>query len=152
MNSAYHLAQINIGRLLAPMEDPRIKDFTQALPAINLLAESSDGFIWRLKDETDNATSIQAFSDPLVIVNMSVWESLEALQNYAFQSGHAQYLRRRREWFEPMQTAHLALWWIPKGHKPTLEEAKERLRHLDTHGDSEFAFTFRKTFSAPTQP
>lgn len=145
----YHLAQLNIGRLVAPLEDPQIKDFAQALAAMNLLAESSDGFVWRLKDEIGNATTIQVFPDPLMIVNMSVWESLETLQHYAYQSGHVQYLRRRREWFEPIQSAHLVLWWIPQGHTPTLDEAKERLHHLDTHGDSEFAFTFRKVFSAP---
>ncbi len=148
----YHLAQINIARLVAPMDDPRIKDFAQAIAAINLLAESSDGFLWRLKDETGNATSIQVFDDPLLIVNMSVWESLEALQHYAFQSGHAQYLRRRREWFETMTTPHLALWWIPEGHTPTLEEAKQRLAALEADGETAFAFTFHKVFPAPQLP
>ena len=147
--ATFHLAQINIGRLVAPMDDPRVRDFAQAIEAINLLAESSNGFLWRLKDETGNATSIQAFDDPLLIVNMSVWESLEALQHYAFQSGHAQYLRRRREWFEIMTTPHLALWWIPHGHIPTVEEAKQRLEYLEEKGETEFAFTFRKTFSVP---
>ncbi len=145
----FHLAQINIARLLAPLDDVRIKDFTQAIAAINLLAESTDGFVWRLKDETDNATAIHVFDDPLIIVNMSVWESLEALQHYAYQSGHAQYLRRRREWFEPMTTPHLAMWWIPAGHTPTPDEAKERLAHIEQHGDTEFAFTFKKPFTAP---
>lgn len=150
MNPAHHLAQLNIGRLIAPMDDPRIKDFAQAIEAMNLLAESSDGFVWRLKDETGNATSIHAFPDPQMIVNMSVWTSPEALQHYAFQSGHVQYVRRRREWFEPMQSAHLVLWWVPQGHEPTLEEAKERLQHLNTNGESEIAFTFRKIFPAPS--
>lgn len=145
----FHLAQINIARLVAPIDDPQIKDFSQAIAAINLLAESSDGFIWRLKDETGNATAIQAFSDPQMIVNMSVWESLEALQHYAYQSGHAQYVRRRREWFEPMSAPHLAMWWVPVGHTPTLEEAKQRLAHIEQHGETAFAFTFKNLFPAP---
>ena len=145
----FHLAQINIARLVAPIDDPQIKDFSQAIAAINLLAESSDGFIWRLKDETGNATAIQAFSDPQMIVNMSVWESLEALQHYAYQSGHAQYVRRRREWFEPMSAPHLAMWWVPVGHTPTLEEAKQRPAHIEQHGEKAFAFTFKNLFPAP---
>lgn len=145
----YHLAQINIARLLAPMEAPETKDFAQALAAINLLAESSDGFIWRLKDESGNATSIHAFPDPMMIVNMSVWDSVESLQHFAYQSGHVQYVRRRKEWFEQMNTPFMALWWIPVGHIPTLEEAKERLESLAQHGETSFAFTFKTVFPAP---
>lgn len=143
---AHHLAQINIGRLLAPIDDPLIADFAAQLDEINALAESSPGFIWRLTGDGNDATSLHPFSDNLVIVNMSVWESIDALKNFAFKSAHAVVMRRRTDWFEKFPTAYLALWWIEAGHVPTVDEAKARLRSLDEHGDSAYAFTFRKLF------
>lgn len=149
----YHLAQLNIGRLLAPMGDPRIQDFANGIAGINALAEMSEGFVWRLKDEdtgggADNATSIQAFDDELIIVNMSVWESLDALKDFAYGTRHAEFLRRRREWFTKFESAYVVCWWIPAGHTPSIDEAKERLAWLNTHGQSAFAFTFKKPFTA----
>ncbi|CCG99405.1 hypothetical protein FAES_1395 [Fibrella aestuarina BUZ 2] len=145
-----HLAQINIGRLIAPLDTPALADFVAGLDPINALAEGSPGFVWRLKDETNNATGYHPFADDQIIVNMSVWESLDALRAFAFQSDHMDYLKRRREWFAKFATAYMALWWIPEGHVPTIAEAKERLQSLDEHGDTPFAFTFRKPFPSPT--
>lgn len=141
-----HLAQINIGRLLAPIDDLLIADFKNNLDAINELAERSSGFVWRLKGDNNNATDFHPFGDALDIVNMSVWKSIDALKTFAFQSEHMEFLRRRREWFVKYPTAYMALWWIPAGHEPTIEEAKERLRSLDENGPTPFAFTFRQLF------
>lgn len=139
-----HLAQINIGRLLAPIDYPLIADFVRQLDDINALAESSPGFVWRLKDDTSNdATSINVFGDPLIIVNMSVWESIEHLKNFAYKSAHVQVFRDRARWFEKMEVAHMALWWVPVGVMPTAEEGRDRLLFLRENGESERAFTFR---------
>ena len=142
----FELAQVNVGRLLAPVESPLIADFMAALDAINALADASPGFIWRLQTEEGNATSIQSFDDELIILNMSVWESLEALRAFTYTSAHAAVISRRREWFAKYATAHLALWWIPAGHRPTIEDAKGRLAALDRDGPTPFAFTFRESF------
>lgn len=142
-----HLAQINIARMLAPMDSPVMADFVANLDRINALAEAHEGFVWRLKDETNNATSLQPFPDDMLIINMSVWASPEQLKTYAYQTAHAEIMKRRREWFEKHAEAFMALWWIPEGHLPTLEEARERLTHLQVHGDTPFAFTFRKIFA-----
>jgi len=145
----FHLAQVNIGRLKAPIDDPRIADFVAQLDEINALAEASRGFVWRLKDDSGNATAIPAFEDPQMIINMSVWESLEALREYTYRSDHTRVLTRRRDWFEKLDLPHLALWWIPTGTLPTVEEAKERLALLAAHGPTAEAFTFRERFPAP---
>ncbi len=145
----YHLAQVNISRLLAPIDDPLIAGFKAALGPVNALAESSPGFVWRLKSEGGNATDIQAFDDELIIVNMSVWESVETLRTFAFQSAHTPFMKRRKEWFSKFPTNQVALWWIRAGHTPTVAEAKERLRSLDENGDTAFAFTFRNLFPQP---
>lgn len=144
----HHLAQINIARLVAPIDDPRLKDFVDQLDTINALGEAAPGFVWRLKDETNNATSIHVYDDPLIIINMSVWESIEALHQFTYASDHAQVFRRRKEWFEVFDGMYLVLWWIPVGHIPTPEEGKERLAHLNTHGATPYAFTFKQRFSA----
>lgn len=145
----HQLAQINIARSLAALDSPIMADFVALLNEINALAESSSGFVWRLKDDNNNATDIKAFDDDLIIVNMSVWESVEALKDFAYQSAHTPVMRRRNEWFEQFPTAYLALWWVPIGHVPTVEEAKERLRSLDEKGNTAFAFKFRNLFPAP---
>jgi hypothetical protein len=140
-----HLAQINIGRLLAPIEDPLIADFVRQIDEINALAESSPGFVWRLKEENGNATNIDVFGDPLLIVNLSVWETVEDLKNFAYKSAHIAVFRDRGRWFEKMATAHMALWWIEAGTVPTAEEGRDRLLHLREQGESEWAFTFRNS-------
>lgn len=144
----FQLAQLNIGTMRAPQDSPEMAEFMNALDAINLLAESSPGFVWRLKDETGNATDIDAFGDD-ILVNMSVWTDRDSLFKYVYKSGHTHYLGRRKEWFEMPAEAHMVLWWVPVGHEPTVEEAKERLLHLRAHGPSEHAFTFKSHFAPP---
>ena len=146
---AWHLAQINIGRVRAPMDHPIMAEFKAALDEINALAESSRGFVWRLKGDNNNATEIQAFTDPLMLVNLSVWTDVAALQAYVYRSAHGQFFARRQAWFEKSAGQHLALWWIPAGHTPTPAEAKERLALIERAGPTPEAFTFRQTFPAP---
>jgi heme-degrading monooxygenase HmoA len=149
--SAYHLAQVNVGRLLAPVDDPRIDDFRNALDQINALADSQPGFVWRLKGEGDNATDLRPdASDDLQAVNASVWESPDHLAAFAYRSEHRNFVRRRLEWFEPATQPILALWWVPAGHPPSLTDCLERLAHLRAHGPTPHAFTFRQRFEAPT--
>jgi hypothetical protein len=147
--TGFHLAQVNIGRLKAPIDDPLIADFVAQLDEINALADRSPGFIWRLQDESGNATAVPAFDDPLMIINMSVWESLEALTTYVYRSDHTRVLTRRRDWFEKMDRPHMALWWIPAGTLPTVADAKERLAVLEANGPTATAFTFRERFAPP---
>ena len=147
--SRYHLAQVNIGRVRAPLDDPIMEGFRTQLDPINALADRTPGFVWRLQTDAGNAMAIRPFDDERMAINMSVWESLEALQQFVYKSAHVGTLRDRQQWFEPIDGPILALWWIPAGHIPTLDEAKERLDHLKAHGPSGHAFTFRKAFPAP---
>lgn len=147
---SYQLAQLNIGTIKAPLDSPLMADFTNNLARINALAEASAGFVWRLKDDSGNATDYRPL-DPLTIVNMSVWRDLDALMQYVYQSEHVALMRRRREWFERMDTAFMVLWWVPAGHEPTVAEALERLEYLRANGESRAAFSFRKPFAAPDQ-
>ena len=141
-----HLAQINVGRLRHPLDDPRMADFVGNLDAINALAETSEGFVWRLKDETGNATSIAAYEDPSIIVNMSVWTGPEMLHTFAYRTAHRDFVQRRKEWFEPFDGPYLALWWIVAGTVPTAAEGRRRLDHLARVGPTAHAFTFRRAF------
>lgn len=143
-----HLAQLNIAKAKYSLEAPEIKEFIDNLAPVNNLAESSEGFIWRLKDENGDATSIQAFSDPDVIVNMSVWDSTDALKNFMFRTHHRNFLRRKKEWFQNIPEDSYVLWWVPVGHVPTIEEAIEKLDFLRSNGDTPNAFTFKSNFSA----
>jgi hypothetical protein len=143
----YHLAQLNIGRMLASLDSPVMAEFVRALDEINALAERSPGFVWRLIGEGNDATSIRPYPDERIIVNMSVWESVETLRAYAYQSAHANFLRRRHEWFETLTLPYLALWWIPAGHTPTVWEAKDRLEHLRARGETAQAFSFKRVFA-----
>ena len=143
----YHLAQINIAKMLAPLDSPIMADFVANLEVINKLAEVSDGFKWRLKDEYNNATSIKVYDDEFLLVNMSVWQNIDALFRYAYQSQHVEIFKRRREWFEKMAQMHVALWYVPEGHSPNVEEATQRLDYLRANGDTPYAFSFKKRFS-----
>lgn len=144
-----HLAQLNIGRTLGPKEDPRMSGFYGELDRINAIADGSPGFVWRLvDDEGADATSLRPFGDG-ILVNLSVWESLEALREFTFRSAHLDVLRRRREWFTPFGDVYAVNWWIPAGHVPTLAEAWQRLELLSREGPSPAAFTFRDPFPAP---
>lgn len=140
-----HLAQLNIAKLKYPIEHPAIKDFKDNLDTINQLAEGSAGFVWRLQDDSGNATGISAFDDPMVITNMSVWESVDALKAFTYKSHHVDFVRRRREWFDHMEVYYV-LWWVPVGHQPTLVEAKAKLDLLRMQGETVDAFSFRKVF------
>jgi hypothetical protein len=131
------------------IDDPIMEGFKSQLDRINALADASPGFVWRLQTEDGNATAIRAFEDPLMAVNMSVWESLESLHHYVYKSAHLGPLRDRHEWFEPLGVPILVLWWIPEGHLPSVEEAKEKLAHLRAHGPTPSAFTFRQPFPPP---
>ena len=144
-----HLAQINVARLRAPMDDPMIDDFRENLEPINKLAEASRGYVWRLQDDSGNATSIKLFEDELEIINLTVWESIEALADFTYRTGHAEFLRRRREFFEKPDQPFLCLWWIPEGTVPTAEDGLARLEHLRAHGPTPTAFTFRRRFDTP---
>ena len=135
-----HLAELNIARLKYPFDDPRIAEFADNLARVNAVADRSEGFVWRLQDESGDATSIHAFDDPMVIVNMTVWQSAEHLERFVWNTVHKQVYAKRAEWFELMQAQHFVMWWVDEGHRPTLEEARERLDHLDRHGDGDFAF------------
>jgi hypothetical protein len=147
-----HLAQVNIGRILAPLDSPVMADFVNNLDKINALAESSQGFVWRLKDDGNNATSIQMYDDTRIIVNLSVWETLEQLHDYVFKTMHAAFLKRRREWFEKMGEMTTVLWHVPVGHQPDVNEARERLEHLRKHGETPEAFSFNKRFTSKNSP
>lgn len=141
-----HLAQLNIGRLVGPTDSPEVAPFMEALDAINALAESSPGFVWRFQTEDGNATAERPFADDGILVNFSVWESVETLAEYVYRSAHTEFLKRRREWFHRMAEVHSVLWWVPVGHRPTTAEAVQRLDHLRAHGPSQHAFTFRHPF------
>jgi len=144
----YFLAQLNIAHMIAPLEDPIMRDFVNNLNRINALADRSPGFIWRLQDGTGNVSSIRTFGDDMV-VNMSVWESVEALRNYAFQTAHVKIMRRKKEWFVKMEEEHAVLWWVPDGHIPSTKQASEKLQLLRRMGPSSEAFTFANPFPCP---
>ena len=146
---SYELAQVNVARLLAPLDSPTLRDFVDLLEPVNAAADAAPGFVWRLQTEDGDATAVRAFDDDRLIVNMSVWTSLDALADYAYRSGHVRVLRRRKEWFEAMGEAYQVLWWVPAGQLPTMADAEQRLTHLRTHGPTEYAFTFRTPFPAP---
>jgi Domain of unknown function (DUF3291) len=145
----WHLAQVNIGRLRAPVDDPLIADFREALDRINTLADTAPGFVWRLQTEAGNATDLQPTDDELVIINMSVWETVEALADYVYRSDHTAFLRRRREWFQRYGQAYLALWWIPAGQLPTIDDALQRLDQIEAEGSTAQAFTLARRFPPP---
>jgi hypothetical protein len=145
---SYQLAQVNIGRLRAPLDSAQLKDFVDNLDPVNADADAADGFVWRLQSEEGDATDIAVFGDEWLIINMSVWRDADALTAYMYQGRHREMLARRREFFERVQEAMVTLWWIPAGHRPTVTEAESRLLHLRTHGPTPYAFTLRRLFPA----
>ena len=139
-----HLAQFNVARARAPLSDPLLADFVAAIDRVNQAAEAASGFVWRLKDETGASSSyVHAYDDERMLVNLTVWESVEALRTFTYAMPHVDIFRRRAEWFEPREGPSLVLWWIDAGRIPTLTEADERLHHLASHGPTEYAFTFK---------
>lgn len=147
----YHLAQVNIARMVAPLNDPLMAEFVAKLAEVNALAEASPGFIWRFQTPAGDATAYRAYEDDLILFNMSVWTSLEALSQYvyAMESEHRQVMKQRRRWFEQFDDPSMALWWIPQGHIPTPKEAEARLESLRSCGATALAFTFKQPFAAP---
>jgi hypothetical protein len=146
---AYHVAQCNIGRVLAPLDSPQLAGFVGLLEPVNRMADQAPGFVWRLQTEAGDATAIRAFDDDMLLLNMSVWESIEKLAEFTYRTPHRDVMRRRREWFERLADAYLVLWWIPAGTLPTVADAKVRLDKLRRDGPSPEAFTFRSPFPAP---
>ena len=150
--SKYHIAQVNIGRVKAPVEDPIMAGFMKRLDDLNALADRSPGFVWRLQTSEGNATYFRPYEhDDRILLNMSVWEGVDALRHYVYKTAHAEILRHRDEWFEKFAGMYLALWWVPVGHHPSIDEAKKRLAHLDKHGPTEFAFIFKTIFQPDEQ-
>ncbi len=145
----YELAQLNIGVIKGPMDSPVMAEFAANLERINALAENSPGFVWRLQTEEGDATALRPFEDDRTLVNMSVWRDIESLSAYVYRSGHVEIMRRRREWFERMEQAFLVLWWVPKGHRPTIAEAIAKLQVLRSVGPTAEAFSFRQPFASP---
>ena len=140
----YHLAQINIAQARDSMASETMKGFVDRLDEINALADKAPGFVWRLQTDAGDATAIQAFDDLLLITNMSVWHDVESLKAFVYRSLHVELIQDRDAWFNKMLNLHLALWWVPAGHIPDIEEGKQRLDHLQQHGPGEFAFTFAR--------
>lgn len=149
MSAGWHLAQVNIGRLVAPEGDPRVQPFFDALDRVNALAEASPGFVWRLTGEGNNATDLRPTPDPLLAVNMSVWTDADALFAFVYRSAHTPVMARRRDYFERFDGAFQAMWWIPAGEIPTVSDAFSRLWMLDRYGPTPHAFTFKARFPAP---
>jgi hypothetical protein len=144
----HHLAQINIGVLRAPADSPLLVDFVANLDAINALAESQPGFVWRLTGEGNDATDIRISDNPLMAINMSVWTDPEALAAFVYRTAHRDIMRRRAAWFEKMEL-YMALWWVSEGHRPSPEEGLARLELLRERGSCPEAFTFRDLFPPP---
>jgi hypothetical protein len=150
MSAGYELAQVNIGRMLAPLDTPVMKDFVDNLDEVNAAAEAAAGFVWRLVDEYgDNATGFRFYGDEWLIVNMSVWTDAATFRDYVYGPMHRPFLQRRREWFEHLAEAATALWWVPAGERPTVQDAEKRLTMLREKGPTAEAFTMKETFAPP---
>ena len=146
----HHIAQLNIVRARAPLDDPLMARFVEWLEPVNGLADESPGFVWRLQTEEGNATAIRPFDDPSIIPNMSVWESIEALRAFVLHPNHMQVMRESKKWFLPLEGPHLVLWWVPAGHIPSPDEGRKRLERLAALGPTLEAFDFAHTFPAPS--
>jgi hypothetical protein len=147
--SAYHLAQLNIGIIRGPMDSPIMAEFAANLARINALAEQSPGFVWRLQTAAGDATAIRPFPDPNMLVNLSVWRDVASLRDFVYRSAHVEIMRRRKEWFERMAEAYYVLWWIRRGHTPSVDEAIARLDTLRAKGPTADAFLFGTAFPPP---
>jgi hypothetical protein len=139
MNTARHLAQFNIARIKYPLDDPRMAEFVDNVARVNALAEAIEGFVWRLQDDSGNAMNMKVYDDPRLLPNLTLWENVEALERFVWQTVHKRFYGRREQWFEHIETP-LVLWFVPAGHRPTMAEGVERLDHLIEHGPSGYAF------------
>ena len=140
----YNLAEVNIAKMLAPMDDPIMQDFVNNVDRINAIAYKHKGFVWQLENKDEIS---DVFQDDSLIINISVWKTLEDLFDYTYKSGHIEVFKRKKEWFSKMKMMHMAFWYVPEGYKPTFKDAKERLDYLNTHGDTPYAFSFKAKFS-----
>ena len=139
----YHLAELNVGRLVAPTDDPRVAEFMNALDKINGMGKRMPGFVWMMEGSGEPGTGntdAKIEGDPQYVSNLTVWESVETLENFVWNTVHRQFYARRQEWFEVLGKMHFVMWWVPVGHRPTLNEALARLELLTKNGDSEEAF------------
>jgi hypothetical protein len=143
----YALAEVNIARMLAPLDSPVMAGFVAGLDPLNALAERSPGFIWRLKTDDGNATALRPYEDDYIIVNLTMWTDIDALFQYTYASDHVDVFRQRSEWFERMTLPYMTMWYVDVDHRPTPAEARERLEYLQAHGPTPHAFTFKKRFS-----
>ena len=148
----HHLAQLNIGITREPLDAPPLRGFVEALDPVNAAADAAPEFVWRLQTEDGDATALRPYADTRILINLSVWTDLAALRAYVYRSPHATVMRRRRDWFERFDRVYVALWWVPKGHRPTVTEAVARLAHLERHGPTEHSFTFAEPFEASGHP
>jgi hypothetical protein len=134
------LAQFNIGHMTYDLDDPRAADFLGGIDMLNRIAERSDGFVWKYETGTGVVVSDDVDDDPRILVNLTVWDNAEALRHYVWNTLHKHFLKRRAEWFRPLERAHFVMWWIPAGHRPDLAEARAKLEQLRLHGASLAAF------------
>jgi hypothetical protein len=148
-NAGYELAQLNIALPVEPLTSARLAEFVALLAPVNALADVAPGFVWRLQTEDGDATAVRAFGDDALIVNMSVWESLDALAGFVFGGFHAEVMRRRREWFAQLRDAYAVAWWVEAGVRPTVADAEDRLTSLRGHGSTPYAFSIRRAFPPP---
>jgi hypothetical protein len=144
----FHVAQVNIGRIKGPLDGPVMAGFVARLDEINALADNSPGYVWRLQTPAGNATYVRPYpEDDMILINMSVWETVEELRDFVYRTAHKELLRGREQWFEKFSRMYMCLWWVPAGHIPGIDEAKKRLAYLEAHGPSQFAFTFKNVFA-----
>jgi hypothetical protein len=145
----YSLAQVNVGRLLAPLDDPLMAGYVALRPTVDSLARRSRGFIWRRTGPGSTSKETDLYDDPMIIANVSVWAGLTEFADFVYRSQHLEVLKRGAEWFDPLDGPHYALWWVRRGHLPSAEEARERMEHLRRHGETPHAFSLTTTFPAP---
>jgi hypothetical protein len=147
--ATHHVALLNVARMRAPLDSPQLAEFVANLDPVNGVADASPGFVWRHQDDNGNSTSVRVLDDDTLMVNLAVWESVDALAAFAYDGAHRDIMRKRRQWFDRMAEPYLVLWWVPSGHEPSVAEAVDRLLHLRTHGPTAEAFTFKDRFPAP---
>jgi hypothetical protein len=143
MTKTMHLAELNVGRLVAPTDDPRVADFMNNLDRINGLGKRMPGFVWMMEGSGEPGTGntdVKLDGDPLFVANLTVWEDYQSLRTYVYDTLHAKFMARKAEWFEALDNKHFVMWWVPAGHHPTVDEALERLQHLRDNGDTDHAF------------
>jgi len=148
---SFHLAAFNVAKMRYPIDDPRMSEFVDNLDVINKLGDEAPGFVWRHQTEDGDSTSVRIFDDEEIILNLTMWDSADALRDYTYKTDHTAFLRRRREWFVPLEGwPVLVMWWVPAGHIASLEEAKAKLTELRDNGPTAAAFTFREDNPPPT--